>query len=555
VLPRGETAVPDIYDPEKVDAETKRGIDEQEEPQEESGTARTAAKNVKDRGDEYRQAAPGSWLVFGRIAAHLVALHDDRCRGLQELVELVTKTCFLLIGAVLSVLAVTPAFAADPKLDATALLNGWVAAQNAGNFEAYQSFYAPNFTGVRRSGSRTASFDRAGWMQDRRRMFQKKMTVSAENVRVFADMASARVIFVQRWASGRYSDVGAKELVLQRGAAGFRIAREELLASAVGKPGNLDVEAFRRFAFVVDGEVVISLNPEDRWASGPPVFEKPGADRLVVRTRRSVDLARLPRAVARLAGMPIRLLDASGERCEAKLGAFLLRGRAISDVANDEGDTWGISAHLLVAKVDGDRQACAGATWARASELPVPTVTPAEAPSTQVREVALVAFSALPQSARIQKQFDEWYRGAHADAGKSPRWFAHESPGAEVRVLRSGPKSPTLVSVSASIEESACGEGGVSGELWALWELQGDVANPRVVLRNKPDDQMTLVPTATVDVDGDGRVELLFDDSSDFEAVNASGQPDFVDRGIVRALGGLYIDVSGPITPILVCPC
>ena len=101
--------------------------------------------------------------------------------------------------------------------------------------------------------------------------------------------------------------------------------------------------------------------------------------------------------------MPIRLLNASGERCRAKLGAFLLRGRNISDAyevgAGDDSEAWQASAHLLVAKVDGDRHACAGATWARAAELPVPVVTPAEAPSKELRKVVLAAFGALPQSA------------------------------------------------------------------------------------------------------------------------------------------------------------
>lgn len=459
---------------------------------------------------------------------------------------------------ILSVLAFTPAVAADPKSDAQAILDKWLDAQNTGNFHAYFSLYAPGFTGVRRSGPRTASFGLASWMQDRQRMFQKKMTVSAEKVRVIADAASARVIFVQRWASGGYSDVGSKELVLRRGPAGLRIAREELFLSATGKSGEVDVEALRRFAFVVDGEVVVSLNPDDGWASGPPVLEKQGAERLLNRTRRTVDVTKLPTALARLAGMPIRLLDASGERCDAKLGAFLLRGRSISDGhegAGNDSEAWEMSAHLLVAKVDGDRHACAGATWARAAELPVPVVTPAELPSKEIRKMALAAFDALPQSASIQKQFDDWYRREHPDIQKSPpRWFGHEKGGAWVRVLRSGPKGPTFVSVSKSIDEGGCDDG-VLGAVWALWELQGDVAKPQLVLRNAPDERMALAPTATVDVDGDGRVELLFDDSNDYNARNITGQPDFIERGIVRLLDGLYLDVAGPATPILICPC
>jgi hypothetical protein len=455
---------------------------------------------------------------------------------------------------ILSLLGILTAHAADPKSDAHALLTDWLDAQNTGNFADYQSLYAPSFTGVRRSGPRTASFDRAGWMADRERMFRKPMTVSAEKVRVIADAASARVIFVQRWASGGYSDVGAKELVLRRGPGGFRIAREELFGSATGKSGEVDVDAFRRFAFVVDGEVVISQNPDDGWASGPPVLEKKGADQFLIRTRRPVDAAKLPPAVARLSGMPIRLLNSAGERCQAKLGAFLLRGRAITDIADDASDAWQMGAHLLVAKVDGDRHACADATWARAAELPVPVVTPAEAPSKEVRKVALAAFSALPQSADIQRFHADWYRREYPSTRTPPRWFAQGKRSPSVSMLRSGPKGPTFVSVTALIDEGGC-DGGVTGAVWALWEVQGDAAHPQLVLRNAPDGGSALTPNATVDVDGDGRVELLFDHSNDYNAQNATGQPDFIEHGIVRLLDGLYLDIAGPTTPILICPC
>jgi hypothetical protein len=464
------------------------------------------------------------------------------------MVVLVRRSLF-----VLSLLASTPARATDPKSDAHVLLLRWLDAQNTGNFADYQSLYAPSFTGVRRSGPRTASFDRAGWMADRERMFRKPMTVSAEKVRIIADAASARVIFVQRWASGGYSDVGAKELVLRCGPGGFRIAREELFGSATGKSGEVDVEALRRFAFVVDGEVVISQNPDDGWASGPPVLEKQGADSLLIRTRRPVDVAKLPPVLARLAGTPVRLLNSAGERCQAKLGAFFLRGRVITDDA-DESYAWQTAAHLLVAKVDGDPHACAGATWARAADLPVPLVTPAEAPSKELRKRALAAFAALPQSAAIQESHDHWYRREHPDIRKPPRWFAQGKRGAWVTVLRSGAKGPTFVSVTALLDEGGC-DGGVIGAVWALWEVQGDAAHPQLVLRNAPDGAMALTPNATADVDGDGRVELLFDHSNDYNAQNATGQPDFIERGIVRLLDGLYLDVAGPTTPILICPC
>lgn len=43
--------------------------------------------------------------------------------------------------ALISLFAAAPAHVADPKSDAHALLTAWLDAQNAGNFDAYQSLY------------------------------------------------------------------------------------------------------------------------------------------------------------------------------------------------------------------------------------------------------------------------------------------------------------------------------------------------------------------------------------------------------------------------------
>jgi hypothetical protein len=56
-------------------------------------------------------------------------------------------------------------------------------------------------------------------------------------------------------------------------------------------------------------------------------------------------------------------------------------------------------------------------------------------------------------------------------------------------------------------------------------------------------------------VDSDGHVELLFDGFSDYTSANAFGQPQFLEHGIVRVLGDSFVNVEGPETPILICPC
>jgi hypothetical protein len=117
------------------------------------------------------------------------------------------------------------------------LVAEWLAAQNRGDFDAYQKLYANGFHGVRRSGTRTVELDRAGWIADRQRMFQKPMTVSADSIDVERRSNGFRVTLLQTFASGRYHDVGRKQLELIRQDGALRIVREEQLES-VGAPAQ-----------------------------------------------------------------------------------------------------------------------------------------------------------------------------------------------------------------------------------------------------------------------------------------------------------------------------
>jgi hypothetical protein len=55
--------------------------------------------------------------------------------------------------------------APEPTREARALFDDWLAAQNDGDFAAYQKLYGADFSGVRRSGPRTVALDRAGWLK------------------------------------------------------------------------------------------------------------------------------------------------------------------------------------------------------------------------------------------------------------------------------------------------------------------------------------------------------------------------------------------------------
>jgi hypothetical protein len=465
------------------------------------------------------------------------------------------------LAAALGLVASHAARAASPEEDARATFDAWLAAQNEGRFSDYAALYGKGFTGVKRSRTRTTSFDRAGWLADRERMFGKKMKVEATHVRILAKPKTALVVFTQRWSSGNFSDVGPKHLAMRRTPTGYEIVREELFASNAEAKGGIDVAAFQQFAFVLDGEVVVSTEPKDDWASGPPRMDGNLGKRFVFRAKRPVDITRLPPELSRLKGTAIRLFDAKGVRCEAKLGTFLLRGRSIAAMDDlDEGEgaadgAWSSSSHFLVAKVDGGGKACAQSTWARAASLPAPTITTAVPAPPDLEQRALEAFAALPESRAIQRRFDTWAHEHHKPKGKA--WFQTAKRGARVRVIRPA-KGPAFVAILASGsagDGDQCGGDGVVGTLSGLWEITGPDDSPKLVLRNEPDEALALDVAGAVDVDGDGQVELLFDGFQDPESTNAFGQGGDVEHGLLRARGGVYVDVAAPETPVLICPC
>jgi hypothetical protein len=141
-----------------------------------------------------------------------------------------------LLCALALVLAARSAHAEEPA----AFVARWLAAQNQGDFAAYQALYGEGFRGVRTSGSRAVTMDRAKWLEDRERMFRKPMVVEADEIRTRTVAEGVLVELRQTWASGEYKDVGKKTLLLVAVGDELRIAREELLTSErVLLPGQI----------------------------------------------------------------------------------------------------------------------------------------------------------------------------------------------------------------------------------------------------------------------------------------------------------------------------
>jgi hypothetical protein len=395
---------------------------------------------------------------------------------------------FVLLALVCANARADEALPVSPE--AHALVDGWVAAQNRGDFAAYERLYAPEFSGVRRSGARTATFDRAGWMKDRKRMFQKPMTVEIADLRLASVGTQTIARFRQTWASGSYQDVGLKQLTM----AGGKIVREEMFDSAKVAPGPARPLPFDQFAYVVDGAVVIDVAPEDAWARGKLRVVSKG-NPLVVRRA-----AEPPRAKRGLAGKRMRLFSLEGPVCEATLAdRYAIVAREADTDGPDE--AFELGQKVLVAELSDPSGDCKGARFARSAALPAPAISGVTAGA--LPEAVLAAYRALPAWKDLQKT---WRADPAAREHGAPREWDGGDKVRELWSLRAGTR--TLVGVR-SFTGFSCGEFG--GGLWALFELD-EKGTPTLRFDGTREETLELLkPHHAVDLDGDGEPELLFD--------------------------------------------
>lgn len=118
------------------------------------------------------------------------------------------------------------------------LVQRWVRLQNDGDFAGYSTLYAPGFSGIKRVGQRRTELDRAGWLQDRQKMFQRDQRVAVSGVQILRSGKQLSVLFEQQWSSSSFADRGKKLLTLEPAGAGWQIAREEMLDSQPLAPGE-----------------------------------------------------------------------------------------------------------------------------------------------------------------------------------------------------------------------------------------------------------------------------------------------------------------------------
>jgi hypothetical protein len=422
------------------------------------------------------------------------------------------------------------------EADVRAVVDRWLATQNAGDRPAYEALYAARFTGIRRSGPRTVRFDRAGWMRDRARMFGKPMTVATADLKIRVGGASALVSFTQTFAQGTFKDAGPKQMVVVREAGALKIASEKMLRSEIAvRPVPKD----ERFRFIASGAVLLSSSPDDAWAAGPTKFD--GGDPAVAWRR--ADAKTLPAELARWRDRRLRVYDAQGTVCQATVKGFRVLSRSIPHFGTRQEwnempeaavarQAWELGSKVLVGELD---RVCEQAVWAQpATTTPAPVVDGGGEADPALQARALAALRRTDAWKATQKSYREEPTEGVASWDKLP---GIANVVRRFKALNKG-KTVVLLSVTQSVYDS-CGT--FSGEVSAIFEDR----NGKLVLRNTP-GQAAVRAVAAVDSDGDGDSELL---------TEPSGTNYGFEHGRLLLDGDKWDTSDGVEVPYMDCPC
>ncbi len=413
------------------------------------------------------------------------------------------------------------------------LLADWLAAQNGGDFAAYEQLYAERMEGVKRVGARMWRFDRAGWMADRKKMFGKPMVVTAADRTITGSVAAPVVEFTQTYQQARFADAGKKRMVLTRHQGHYRIAREEMLVSTVGAPPAAIAGAILP-TVEIDGRwfAVLAADADPTWATGAIAGPYQGVHRYALRGASAA-----PTAGSWL-GKPLALYDRAGARCDATVAALHLLGGGTPhfgeiqawDGPDAGGDHVFTPAERARAIYDlggkylvGELTVPAGCKPAYAAAPDRTLVTYGEVALADASKTAAVtAFRKLPGYADTAAEF--------AAQGGTGEWAPTPT------VTAFGPPDRRVLVVEAS-EGAGCGD--FHGELTAVFDERAGALTRRAVF-----SPSALRVDAVVDSDGDGAPELV-GAPNDFETVTAH---------IVPAPTGFQV-VSGLRLPFTDCGC
>lgn len=367
------------------------------------------------------------------------------------------------------------------------VVQGWQRAQQQADLASYAGFYGPRFSGLFRASSGLRRLNRSTWLA------QEKATFS-----LGARGDGAPLIALG--AGGAQVVVGGQELFLVAGPTGPKI-----IWQAPTLPIPVPLQAEPGIWLAEEEGALLSATPNANWATGAPTLF--GTER----ARRSVLIARLPKALQAWLGRRVRVLGASGAMCETRLQRFALWARITPERRAAEhwegcaegppiapeliaADIWRLSASGGQGLVAEFSAPCKGALLAIDPDGAVPEIAAPQPASSELGTRLLDGFRGLPEYARIQAR----YRLEQPSAEGS--WDDHDAR-RNVSVLEL-PGRPPLYFVS--VEVGACCEGFSAG-LSALWP-NGIEVPPQALSALDP---ARLTPSARVVFQGSAEVVLL----------------------------------------------
>jgi Domain of unknown function (DUF4440) len=419
------------------------------------------------------------------------------------------------------------------RAQADSLLQVWLTSQNTGNFDSYAALYATKFDGIKRSGKKTYRFNRNTWLNDRKRMFVKKMSVNAlePSVTLIGNMALIR--FNQTWETKGYKDRGPKELQLALFEGAVKIIREEMLASFRGSvPQDQAVDDFR---FIIEDDLlVLDHYPVLTLADGAPYLsDRSNTAYCAVNTDQFDDTYK------KLIESPWLVISENGDTLTTKITSVILVARATphfgtvqqwdeNSISDDDKalELWDMAQArdgiVLAGKLDCQ---CSNALYAVPTSGPVPKIYKVSSDSSYY-EMALAAMKDMPLYESVQKDYQEYETKGE--------WIDEST--AEYSVFTHYDDSSTYVALKLT---AGAGCGSFYGSILAIFRINGDsielISNPDGIADN--DMNNYCFPKAAVDFDNDGN-------------------PEFIDNGKIIKFTGSYWDIDEEIVvPFYDCGC
>lgn len=406
------------------------------------------------------------------------------------------------------------------------LMDRWLTAQNDGDFTTYEELYAKRLEGVRRSGEKVVRLDRAGWVKERKRMFKRKMVVEVSDLEIDVFTQSAIATFIQRWASGKYEDIGPKQLVIVRDDGQLRIAREEMLQSTLVGDAKKTALADKRFVFVIkagNGEYAVFDRLRDVPTSEPRLLSK--GDPVVVAAK--VNGKKLPAAVAEWQGASLQ-----NGACQGKVGDILALSRIVPHFG--ERQTWDGTFDDSPAMKDDEiaraafhedgaylvgklaTEGCSMGAYASVVGQPAPAVgAPVAGDMNALEKAARKAFRGLESYKDLAEEFSA--------LGQTGDWESYDPDGGkpgEIRVTAMRHAGNQKVFVVAQAHAGhGCGD--FEGSLTAFFEMSGSLKKPRLKKVHEMGTHPRVV--AALDIAANGTLAFLVEDFSATSVISWKG--------------------------------